>query len=93
MITAAGVSAGIDLGLLVAIKLHGKEVAEKIQLLIEYDPMPPVDAGHPSKAPEKVMQTARKEMLIAAQNKLNMVSIPKILWHQTLDKVRSRFAV
>ena len=53
VITTAGVSAGIDLGLMIAVKLHGEEVAQKIQLLIEYDPMPPVNAGHPSKALEK----------------------------------------
>lgn len=92
IITAAGVSAGIDLGLMIAMKLHGKEVAEKIQLLIEYDPMPPTDAGHPSKAPEQVMQIARKEMLLAAQNKLNMISVPKLLWQQTINKLRTRLA-
>ena len=92
-ITAAGVSAGIDLGLMVAMKLHGKAVAEKIQLLIEYDPMPPTDAGHPTKAPEDVMRIARKEMLIAAQNKLNAVSIPKILWRKVIDKVRRSYPV
>lgn len=91
-ITAAGVSAGIDLGLMVAMKLHGKAVAEKIQLLIEYDPMPPTDAGHPTKAPEDVIRIARKEMLIAAQNKLNAVSIPKLLWRKMIDKVRRKHA-
>ena len=44
--TAAGVSAGIDLGLALALELHGKAVAEAIQLGIEYDPAPPLDAGN-----------------------------------------------
>jgi len=92
IITAAGVSAGIDLGLYIAMKLHGEAVAQKIQLLIEYDPMPPVDAGHPSKAPKEVMQVARKEMIIAAQNRRNAISVPKILWHTALRKVRKTLA-
>lgn len=44
--TAAGVSAGIDLALSLALELHGKAVAEAIQLSIEYDPAPPLDAGN-----------------------------------------------
>jgi transcriptional regulator GlxA family with amidase domain len=48
--TAAGVSAGIDLGLSLAIELAGPAVAEVIQLSIEYDPAPPLDAGSPKRA-------------------------------------------
>lgn len=48
--SAAGVSAGIDLGLSLVQELFGRETAEAIQLSIEYDPAPPVDAGSPSKA-------------------------------------------
>ena len=92
IITAAGVSAGIDLALHIAQRLHGKEVAEKIQLLIEYDPMPPVNAGHPSKASKKVFEVARKEMLLAAQNKRNAISVPVILWRTALRKVRRSLA-
>ena len=47
--TAAGVAAGIDLGLSLALELHGREVAEAIQLSIEYDPGPPLDAGNPAR--------------------------------------------
>lgn len=92
IITAAGVSAGIDLGLHIAKKLHGEAMAQKIQLLIEYDPMPPVDAGHPSKAPKEVMQVAKKEMILAAQNKRNVITVPKILWRAALQKVRKALA-
>ena len=92
IVTAAGVSAGIDLALLIALKLHGEAIAQKIQLLVEYDPQPPVDSGHPSKAPEAVMSVAKKEMLIAAQNKRNAVSIPKLLWQKALGKARRRIA-
>jgi transcriptional regulator GlxA family with amidase domain len=52
--TAAGVSAGIDLALTLARELHGDDVAAAIQLGIEYDPQPPLDAGDPRKAPAHV---------------------------------------
>jgi transcriptional regulator GlxA family with amidase domain len=48
--TAAGVSAGIDLALTLVGKLYGPEMAEAVQLGIEYDPQPPFDSGAPSKA-------------------------------------------
>jgi transcriptional regulator GlxA family with amidase domain len=48
--TAAGVSAGIDLALTLAARLAGPEVAQAIQLGIEYDPQPPFDSGAPAKA-------------------------------------------
>ena len=50
--TAAGVSSGIDFAFSVVAELAGPEVAQAIQLGIEYDPAPPFDAGHPDKAPE-----------------------------------------
>ena len=49
--TAAGVSSGIDMALLLAARLAGEEVARAIQLSIEYDPQPPFDAGSPSRPP------------------------------------------
>jgi putative intracellular protease/amidase len=52
--TAAGVSAGIDLGLTLAAELAGDEVAQAIQLGIEYDPQPPFDSGAPSKAAPEI---------------------------------------
>ena len=50
VITAAGVSAGIDMALTLAARIAGDEVAQAIQLGIEYDPQPPFDAGSPAKA-------------------------------------------
>jgi cyclohexyl-isocyanide hydratase len=50
--TSGGVSAGIDFALAIAAEVAGPEVAQAIQLGIEYDPHPPFDAGHPDKAPE-----------------------------------------
>jgi transcriptional regulator GlxA family with amidase domain len=49
IITAAGVSAGIDMGLTLVAALEGSEMAKMIQLAIEYDPQPPFDSGAPSK--------------------------------------------
>jgi transcriptional regulator GlxA family with amidase domain len=50
VVTAAGVSAGIDMALWLAARLAGEEVAKAIQLGIEYDPQPPFDAGSVAKA-------------------------------------------
>jgi putative intracellular protease/amidase len=59
IITAAGVSAGIDMALTLASRLAGEQVAQAIQLGIEYDPQPPFDAGSPEKAPEQIVQLVR----------------------------------
>jgi transcriptional regulator GlxA family with amidase domain len=50
IITAAGVSSGIDMALVLAERLAGAEMAKAIQLSIEYDPQPPFDSGSPEKA-------------------------------------------
>jgi putative intracellular protease/amidase len=50
IITAAGVSSGIDMGLVLVQQLAGEETAKAIQLAIEYDPQPPFDSGSPAKA-------------------------------------------
>ena len=47
VITAAGVSAGIDMALTLAGRLAGEQVAQTIQLGIEYDPEPPFDTARP----------------------------------------------
>ena len=48
--TAGGVTSGIDFAFRIVVELAGAEVAQAIQLAIEYDPSPPFDAGHPDKA-------------------------------------------
>ncbi len=52
VITAGGVTSGIDFGLHLVAEIAGRPAAEAIQLGIEYDPAPPFDAGHPDRAPE-----------------------------------------
>jgi transcriptional regulator GlxA family with amidase domain len=54
--TAAGVSSGIDLALTLVDRLYGTEVAQSVQLGIEYDPQPPHDTGAPSKAPAEIRE-------------------------------------
>ena len=60
VITAAGVSAGIDMALVLVERLAGPEVAQAIQLGIEYDPQPPFDAGSPEKAPAAIVELVRQ---------------------------------
>ncbi|MGH2966858.1 MAG: DJ-1/PfpI family protein [Solirubrobacterales bacterium] len=59
VITAAGVSAGIDMALGLAARIAGEEVAHAIQLGIEYDPQPPFDSGSPAKAHPNVIELVR----------------------------------
>jgi putative intracellular protease/amidase len=60
LMTAAGVSAGIDMALTLAARLAGEEVAQAIQLGIEYDPEPPFDAGTPAKAGPRLVELVRR---------------------------------
>lgn len=55
LITSAGVSAGIDMALHLVGREVAPELAEAVQLGLEYDPQPPFDSGHPSKAPEAIV--------------------------------------
>ena len=55
-ITAAGVSAGIDMALTLVAQATGPELAEAIQLGIEYDPQPPFNSGSPGSAPPETVE-------------------------------------
>jgi transcriptional regulator GlxA family with amidase domain len=69
IVTAAGVSAGIDMALALAAKVAGDDVAQAIQLGIEYDPQPPFDAGSPEKAPAAIVEflSARSRFLASPE--------------------------
>jgi cyclohexyl-isocyanide hydratase len=54
VITAGGVTSGIDFGLTIAAEIAGDTTAQTIQLGIEYDPAPPFDSGHPDRAPAAI---------------------------------------
>jgi putative intracellular protease/amidase len=60
IITAAGVSAGIDMALHLAAEIAGREIAESIQLIIEYDPQPPFDSGSIKKASPSIIEMAKQ---------------------------------
>jgi putative intracellular protease/amidase len=57
IVTAAGVSSGIDMALTLAARIAGDDFAQCVQLGIEYDPQPPFDAGSLDKAPAQIAQT------------------------------------
>ncbi len=59
IVTSAGVSSGIDMGLALVQHMHGTPMAETIQLAIEYDPQPVVDAGSPAKASPEIQELVR----------------------------------
>ncbi|KST61782.1 DJ-1/PfpI family protein [Mastigocoleus testarum] len=59
IITAAGVSAGVDMALHLAKEIAGSDIAQTIQLLLEYDPQPPLDSGSLEKASAKTIEIAK----------------------------------
>ena len=64
--TAAGVSAGLDMALALAGKLAGDAVAQSVQLALEYDPQPPYQAGSPATAPQAIVGalSARRDQIL-----------------------------
>ena len=60
VITAAGVTAGIDMALHLVAKETTPEVAQAVQLGIEYDPDPPFDTGSPEKAPPEIVELVKR---------------------------------
>src|SRR5262249_5346455 len=62
VITAAGVSAGIDMALTLLARMYGPQIAEGVQLAIEYDPQPPFGTGSPSKAPAEIVEFVRSQL-------------------------------
>ena len=88
IVTAAGVSAGIDLALWLVGEIAGHERAEAIQLFIEYDPRPPFDTGHKSKASKETQQLA-EQMMDDAMPPDQRRLVPKIAWRRFIDLVRT----
>jgi putative intracellular protease/amidase len=88
LVTAAGVSAGIDLALWLAGELAGRAWGEAIQLTIEYDPRPPFDAGHMTKASSETHKLA-KEMMDDRMPSEQRRLVPKIAWRRFIDFVRT----
>jgi transcriptional regulator GlxA family with amidase domain len=90
IVTSAGVSAGIDLAMWLAGQISGEGRAKTIQLAIEYDPQPPFDSGHMSKASAATKAAATallgKDMVKPAQLKATTA----LLWDAAIGKVRGR---
>ncbi len=70
IVTAAGVSAGIDMALTLAGAIYGPELAQTLQLAMEYDPAPPYDTGSPEKAGPATVERALTSMAAVMQNLL-----------------------
>jgi putative intracellular protease/amidase len=66
VITAAGVSSGIDMALTLSARIAGEDVARAIQLSIEYDPEPPFDSGSTRSAPQRIVEMVRSAAAGAA---------------------------
>jgi putative intracellular protease/amidase len=73
-ISGAGVSAGIDMALALNERVHGRELAESLQLAIEYDPQPPFTSGSPTKADASTLRLALRILL--ADRPLHMAARP-----------------
>jgi len=66
IVTGGGVTAGIDFALSLAAEIAGPEVAQAIQLSIEYAPAPPFDAGRPESAPPEILARATERYAAGA---------------------------
>ncbi|MBA3807258.1 MAG: DJ-1/PfpI family protein [Solirubrobacterales bacterium] len=76
VITAAGVSAGIDMALILAERIAGEQIAQAIQLSIEYDPQPPFDCGSPVKAPQIWSSWSAQPLGHRRGSRLEAASVP-----------------
>ncbi|WP_280641517.1 DJ-1/PfpI family protein [Bartonella tamiae] len=69
IITAGGITAGIDFGLFIIQHLISLEEAQKVQLILQYDPHPPLDCGTPEKAPQNIVKDLKTPNFINDQSK------------------------
>jgi putative intracellular protease/amidase len=89
-VTAAGVSAGIDLGLWLAGQIAGESKAKAIQLSMEYDPQPPFDSGHMSKASASTKALATAMMGREMAKPAALAASTGLLWDAALKRIRAR---
>ncbi len=92
IVTCAGVSAGIDLGLWLAARIGGEDKAKAIQLSMEYDPQPPFDSGHMSKASTATKAAATALMSRDLLKPTQLKATTLLLWDQAIRAARARFA-
>jgi putative intracellular protease/amidase len=89
LVTAAGVSAGLDMGRWLTGQLAGEARAKAIQLVIEYDPQPPFDSGHLSKASASTKALATAALSVDMVRTGQLSAPVKLLWSRAVDKVRA----
>jgi transcriptional regulator GlxA family with amidase domain len=90
IVTSAGVSAGLDLALWLAGEIGGEGRARAIQLAIEYDPQPPFDSGHMSKASGTTKAAATALLSRDSVKPANLKAATMLAWEQALAAARSR---
>lgn len=92
IVTCAGVSAGIDLGLWLTGRIGGEAKAKVIQLSMEYDPQPPFDSGHMSKASASTKAAATALMSRDLAKPASLAAAGGLMWDAALHSVRFRRA-
>jgi len=90
IVTCAGVSAGIDLGLWLTGKVGGEARAKVIQLSLEYDPQPPFDSGHMSKASTTTRAAAAALMSKDLVRPAQLRAATGLVWDRAIRAARSR---
>jgi transcriptional regulator GlxA family with amidase domain len=88
IVTAAGVSAGIDLAIWLFGQICGEAKAKAVQLVIEYDPQPPYDSGHMSKASAATKAAAAAQLSMETVKQGQMVPSVRLLWDAAIKRVR-----
>jgi transcriptional regulator GlxA family with amidase domain len=89
-VTCAGVSAGIDLGLWLAGQIGGEARAKVIQLSMEYDPQPPFDSGHMSKASATTKAAATALMSKDLVKPTQLKAVTGLLWDRAIERARAK---
>ncbi len=74
LITAGGITSGIDFGLVVLTELLGRSIAEKVQLMLEYDPSPPFHCGTPSTARPEIVAEVRQDSRFSREERERFVA-------------------
>ncbi|MFZ0226016.1 MAG: DJ-1/PfpI family protein [Mycobacterium sp.] len=92
IVSSAGVSAGIDLALWLAGEIGGHDRAKVIQLSMEYDPQPPFDCGHMSKASTKQKAAATALMAREIAKPTQLKAGTRLLWNHAVDAARAKVA-
>ena len=92
VVTAAGVSAGLDLALWLAARIAGDDRAKTIQLVNEYDPQPPFDSGHLTKASARTQAGATALLAKDVCKPAALQAATLLLWDQAMRRVRTKLS-